>query len=468
VRLTARSRALIAAFAIALSVLGPAHSGDVASAQAAVAPAPNVVVILTDDMGTDLMDALRKTNDLLVDHGTTFTNAIVPTSLCCPARAAFLTGTYAHTNGVWSNEPPLGGWSVFQPSESQTIATALDAVGYRTGYFGKYLNGWGDPGEVPAGWDQFGATRRVRSVYYNYEILGTDPLEAHGRTEQDYSTDVYAQRTADFIASTPPEEPFFTVFAPHAPHGPFTSAPRYKGTWPPEQVVPPANEKDMSDKPTFMQSLPLLDRKHLNSTQRKQHEVLLPVDDAVQQIVDAVGESRMSQTLFVFTSDNGLLNGDHRLQGKNAPYQGSTEIPLVMRWDGVIDERALTTRLFTMQDLTATIVEASGASLPTEGISWLSGRRDGSVVEAIEIQTTGIVRPAYCGWRTSRYLYVRYSNGAGEELYDYAADPAELRNAIDKPEYAAVADQMRANALAACDPGPPGFLWDPEEPPPAP
>jgi len=168
------------------------------------------------------------------------------------------------------------------------------------------------------------------------------------------------------------------------------------------------------------------------------------------------------------TSDNGLLNGDHRLQGKNSPYEGATEIPLVMRWDGAIEPGETTTRLFTLQHITATIVEASGATLSTEGVSWLSARRSGSVIEAMAASKTGVDRPAYCGWRTSRYLYVRYSDGTGEELYDYAVDPAELRNAIAKPDYAGVAETMRANAQAACQPGPPGSLWSPEEPPPDP
>jgi arylsulfatase A-like enzyme len=452
--------------ALVLATLGSVRRHDPASAsEAADVQPPNIVVILTDDMRTDEMDALRKTNDLLVDDGTSFTNAIAPTSLCCPARAALLTGTYSHTNGVWSNQREFGGWSTFQSSEDHTIATALDAVGYHTGFFGKYVNGWASTGTftVPPGWDSFAGMRDQRGgegAYYHYDLLGSAPTQSYGTNPEDYSTDVLAQRTVDFISSTSPTEPFLAFYAPYAPHGPATSAPRYKGTWPPENVVPPANERDMSDKPLFMQQLPLLARKDLNTTLRKQHEALLPVDDAVDNIVTAVGPDRVANTLFVFTSDNSLLNGDHRLTGKNAPYAGSTEIPMVMRWDGVIDPGALSSRLFTLQDVTATIVEASSASLPTEGVSWLSGSRSGSVIEAMETPQGGVIRPAYCGWRTPRYLYVRYSNGAGEELYDYSTDPAELRNAISNPQYSAIADQMRTSAQAACNPTPPGFSWD--------
>src|SRR3954454_19070654 len=92
-RLIVLSLLVLAAAVGSLRVPHPA----VASAETDPAP-PNVVVILTDDMRTDEMAALRKTNDLLVAHGTTFTHAIAPTSLGCPARAALLTGTYSHTN----------------------------------------------------------------------------------------------------------------------------------------------------------------------------------------------------------------------------------------------------------------------------------------------------------------------------------------------------------------------------------
>jgi N-acetylglucosamine-6-sulfatase len=346
-------------------------------------------------------------------------------------------------------------------------------LGYRTGLFGKYMNEWGRQEEptAPPGWDVFRAMVTANggaATYYNYDIVGTEPVESHSSLPADYSTDVFAQDTADFIASVPAEEPFFAMYTPFAPHGPSTSAPRHLGLWPTESLVPPANERDMSDKPEFMQTIPLQSRQQITTALRKQHESLLAVDDAVQQIVDAVGPDRVANTLFVFTSDNGLLNGDHRLQRKNSPYEGATEIPLVLRWDGVIDSGETTTRLFTLQDITATIVEATGATLSTEGVSWISSRRSGSVIEGTAQNHSGVERPAYCGWRTSRYLYVRYSDGAGEELYDYAVDPAELRNAIAKPDYAGVADTMRANAQAACQPGPPGFLWEPEEPPPGP
>jgi N-acetylglucosamine-6-sulfatase len=128
---------------------------------------------------------------------------------------------------------------------------------------------------------------------------------------------------------------------------------------------------------------------------------------------------------------------------------------------GRSDPASLDSRVITIQDVTATIVDAAGAALPTEGVSYLTdAERTGSVVEGIETTKDGFTRPAYCGWRTKRYLYVRYSDGAGEELYDYDLDPAELDNRADDPAYADVAAALRDTSEKACSPAPPGFVWD--------
>lgn len=439
----------------------------VATAEEPVAPPPNVVVILTDDQRTDQLDAMPQTMELLAAQGATFTNGISPTPLCCPARAALLSGNYSHTSGVWSNEGPLGGWPSFVPTETQTLATALDDRGYQTGFFGRYLNGWtrtADP-QTPPGWDVFSAMKGSgggAASYYNYSLLGTEPVEQFGTEPSDYSTDVVAGRATEFITGADPSAPVFVLFAPYGPHSPFKSAPRHTGLWPKERLQPPSNEADITDKPAFMQALLPLPTRQLRRIMRKQHETLLSVDDAVRQIHDALGPDRAANTIFVMLSDNGLMNGDHRLVHKYVPYASATEIPLLMRWDGVIAPGQVDDRVFTIQDVTATIVEATGAALPTEGVGYLSPAREGTVLEGIETTKDGFTRPAYCGWRTERYLYVRYSNGAGEELYDYEVDPAELDNRATDPAYAETLDQLRATAQPACTPGPPGFLWDAE------
>ncbi len=98
--------------------------------------------------------------------GISFENSFAPYPLCCPARATFLTGQHAHNHGVYWHEPPYG-YGAFD--DSRTVATSLQAAGYRTGFLGKYLNRYGldrskvsgQPSHryVPRGWDATTTTR---------------------------------------------------------------------------------------------------------------------------------------------------------------------------------------------------------------------------------------------------------------------------------------------------------------------
>ena len=96
-----------------------------------------------------VMDATLST---IGDHGTTFTNSFVANPWCCPSRATLLTGQYSHTNGVYRNSGSYGGVGAFR--DDTTLATALDAAGYRTSLIGKYLNGYTGTG-TPPGWDDW-------------------------------------------------------------------------------------------------------------------------------------------------------------------------------------------------------------------------------------------------------------------------------------------------------------------------
>jgi arylsulfatase A-like enzyme len=171
--------------------------------------------------------------------------------------------------------------------------------------------------------------------------------------------------------------------------------------------------------------------------------------------VDAVGD-QASNTLFIYLSDNGLMQGIHRLLGKAMPYRAAHEVPLFMRWDGVIEPGSVTDRVTPNIDVTATIAEAAGVSWPMDGRSALSSGRRGVVLEA----TASERRPGYCGWRSKRYLYARYSGGEERELYDYWTDPAELNNLAGKRKYRDVEARLDKKTEQNCQPLPPDFSWD--------
>ena len=179
-------------------------------------------------------------------------------------------------------------------------------------------------------------------------------------------------------------------------------------------------------------------------------ESLLAVDEAVGRIVAALKKKgELSRTLIVFTSDNGFLQGEHRIPiGKERPYEPSTRVPLVMRGPGVPAGLRLRQPVANI-DLAPTIVAAAhtraglrmeGRSLwpllADPGIFW--GRdllQEGPVTEDGETKFTAL--------RTPRWLYVRYLTG-GEELYDLLVDPDELTNLRTDPGAAPVRLDLRA------------------------
>jgi arylsulfatase A-like enzyme len=217
------------------------------------------------------------------------------------------------------------------------------------------------------------------------------------------------------------------------------------------------NEANVSDKPKWIR------RPKLNSEQQqlnltRQRETLLAIDEAVERLVRAAGDE---PTLFVFLSDNGLLNGSHRLTGKDLPYDRSVRVPMGIRYSGVIPP-SHPRRIVTNVDVTATILDITGATLPdVEGVSLLSAEpRRYTVIEQTENETDIGIHPAYCGIRTARYLYVEYDGHRGRELYDYANDPEELHNRAGNPNYRDQVRKYRQLAREACRPRPPGFTWN--------
>ncbi|MCP4915283.1 MAG: sulfatase-like hydrolase/transferase, partial [Proteobacteria bacterium] len=120
---------------------------------------PDIVVVVVDDLDLASLHRLEGLMDVL-EEGTELTRAFVSSPLCCPSRASTLTGLYQHNTGVYNNEPE-GAFLAFEGDmEGQTIAVALQEAGYRTGLFGKYLNGYAPRSRrryVPVGWTTWAA-----------------------------------------------------------------------------------------------------------------------------------------------------------------------------------------------------------------------------------------------------------------------------------------------------------------------
>src|SRR5436190_23456036 len=139
---------------------------------------PNVVVIDTDDENVTDMFVMQKTLNLLGAHGTTFRNSYVSYPLCCPSRATFLTGQYAHNDGVLSDQ------RFTDLDSTNTLAVWLKRAKYRTAMVGKYLNGYGvvDPRQIPPGWRQwFALTGGTEQKRYGFKLNENGKVHFYGR-----------------------------------------------------------------------------------------------------------------------------------------------------------------------------------------------------------------------------------------------------------------------------------------------
>jgi arylsulfatase A-like enzyme len=419
---------------------------------------PNVVFVVTDDQRQGTLRYMPNVRSLLVREGTTFPHAMVPTALCCPARASLLTGLYAHNTSVYGNGgDAYGGYQQFHRRglDYRTIAIALQQRGYRTGMFGKFLNNVGTTtpfGFTPPGWDVFMRFAPSKGKYFGYQLSDGS---YHGRTPRDYSTDVLARKANRFIRDTPRRQPVFIWLAPFAPHKPYTPAPRHVGAT--ETLAPPdAVSRTWTGRPGWKVRRERGDLA-AGAVQQRQVATLLAVDDAVGSVMRMLQRTgRAGDTLFVFTSDNGYLWGEHGLVGKDVPYDAATRVPLVMRWDGHLPAGTVDNRLALNIDLATTVSRVAAAGMETDGLDLFGGeRRRGFVLEAMSGYAQ---RPAYCGWRTKHRMYVKWADGR-TELYDYRSDPFEADNLAGQVAHREVERRMRQKAAQHCDPTPPGFSW---------
>lgn len=421
------------------------------------AAAPNVVVVMTDDLDVASMHVMKSTRRLLARRGTTFVNSFVTTPLCCPSRSTFQTGLYAHNHGVPGNDPPQGGAEGFSHSvrPRQTLAVRLQKAGYRTGYVGKYLNNPGSDGHlnVPAGWNRwfepaFGTTYQM----YDYTVDFNGRVKSYGHSARDYQTDVLVRQSLRFISqSSKRRKPFFLMLGTVAPHvdgqrrgasrNPL-AAPRYDSRFEHAQLPrPPAfNERDVSDKPRFIRRPRLSHARKLEirALYRSRLRSLLSVDDAVRNIVRRLKRTHeLDDTVLIFTSDNGFLLGEHRLTGKALAYDESIGVPLLIRGPG-LPRGQRRRQIVGNIDLAPTILDLAGAPRAhMDGSSLLPlirhRRRDGRRNLLIEMLRGSGHRPLRA-LRGEDYVLIKSARdrhrrlGPVGELYDLRRDPHEMVN----------------------------------------
>ena len=459
----------LAAVAAVLAVLGAGRGSAEPAAHSAAQTQPNVVVLLSDDQTLDEMRFMPATERLIGGAGATFTNTVTNWPLCCPSRATFMTGQYAHNHGVLGNAPPQGGFD--QLNANRTLPVWLQRAGYWTIHIGKFLNGYENSEVgVPPGWSDWHGSKKTY-FYYGYELLEAGQVVTYGSASEDpdapadpdsYSTDVFTDKAVAAIADrAPSDQPFFlslNYLAPHEgqPNGGHCGnsakpAARHAGLLDDEPLPQPPslNEADTSDKPRSIRKLEPLTPEQLARTTtnyRCRAESLLAIDESVERIVEELRASgELRNTLVVYWSDNGFFHGEHRLSGgKNKVYEEAIRVPLLMRGPGI--PRGVTVGDEAVNaDLAPTIVDAAGAKagLPQDGTSLLpfAAHPERMHGREILIEQDPPNRPSgrprgteYKAIRTDRFKFVRYWNDE-VELYDLVADPYELDNLARDPAY---------------------------------
>jgi arylsulfatase A-like enzyme len=448
---------LAVAALLALAACSPGGSGSKPRGSAAPppppSPRPNIVFVLTDDLSTNLVGYMPHVR-ALADAGTTFANYFVVDSLCCPSRSAIFTGEYPHNDGVFTNGPGDGGYDAYNRfgNEERSFAVPLQADGYRTGFMGKYLNGY-QPHDAPApGWDVWDVAGNGYPEF-NYRLRENNRTQDFGAKPRDYLTDVLGRKAARFIhASRRLGKPFVLEVATFAPHKPLVPAPRDRDSFPTvRDPRTPAFDTSPTHAPSWLirKRLSRRDIRELDSTFRLRVEEVQAVDRMIGTIEHALAVAgELRNTYIVFSSDNGYHLGEYRLlAGKQTAYDTDIKVPLVVAGPGVPAARTVRTIVSSI-DLAPTFLAITGTRprVGMDGVSVLPllhgqpaprGWQQAVLIEHhgpvlnphdpdVQPFRAGIP-PSYEAMRTRRFLYVEYAYG-GREYYDLRNDPYELHN----------------------------------------
>ncbi|GAB2475676.1 sulfatase [Jatrophihabitans fulvus] len=437
---------------------------------------PNIVFVLTDDLSYDLLRFMPSLRALRTT-GMALRNHFVVDSLCCPSRASIFTGRYPHNTGVRKNEGPAGGYDAFvrNGDDSRSYGLALQRAGYRTGFMGKYLNGYHPDDPIPPGWDDWVSTGDGYRGF-DYTLNENGRLRYYGYEPKDYLTDVLSTKARAFISSAADEgTPFALEVSTFAPHHPFVPAPRdadmYPGLKAPRD---PSYGRRTTDAPSWLAAFPKLTKlaaTRMDSIYRQRARSVRAVDRLIADIRSQLVRSGVQRdTYLIFSSDNGFHLGQHRLRsGKMTAYDSDIHVPLIVAGPGVAPN-STATALTTSIDLAPTFEQIAGADPDParDGVSmlpvWL-GRTPADWTQATLVEHAGGDfapsdpdkqprlsgnPPTYRALRTRDALYVEYVNG-DREYYDLKSDPYELHNVVAGTPVSVLAPLQRAvAALDAC------------------
>ncbi len=421
---------------------------------------PNVLLVVVDDMRYDQLPYMPNTRRLILDEGTAFTQARCNVPLCQPSRVGFLTGQTSRHN----HEYTVGFKGTALTNHDNALGNWMKEAGYRCGLFGKYINfvdGLFGGIDAPAGYDTWREMSSEDDAYHFTVHLERSLIKVAGQ----YPTDYLAAESSKFVAGS---EPFFCILTPREAHAPYTPRKDLARKWA-NVDWPIVDEVDVSDKPPWIRALPPLtdaDKAKIRRDVRGALRELSAVDDMIEKVLTHMSGDMLANTVVIFTSDNGVHDGEHRRLGdatKAGPYDVGLHVPMLVRGPGFPRGAVVTAPSLAMQDITATILAVGGgqAGLPYQAGTSLTELAANPVRysqrvllheigEGFESQTGEGVTTGpdhHLGFRKLyRYPSVRVSRDGPfiYEAYDLDTDPDELQNWADDPARRGERDTLEA------------------------
>ena len=411
---------------------------------------PNFVVMVTDDQQWAALSCVQhalgaagrfpwfKTPnmDRIAAEGIRFRNAFVTESLCSPGRAAILTGEYNHLNGVVNNH-------TFFPMTNVTYSGLMRDAGYETAFFGKFHHGKQPPPRP--GFD------------LNYTFIGQGrywncPFDINGKMTptKGWVDDVTTDYVLKFL-KRPHHKPFSIFIGFKSPHEPWQPPKRTQNLYTGDlgRIVP-----NLTKLPIYRHSRADLQHQRWaeNAIRRKRPGIKMnlnyfrcikAMDDDVGRILNTLDELNLtSNTVVLFTTDNGVYLGEHCLHDKRSDYDDSLRVPMLMRYPKLIAPGQVRNQMVLNIDIAPTLLDLAGLPIPSEmqGRSWrplLTGNPTNwrkSFLFEYFIESTYPNTPTIVGLRTQHDKLIKYpGHPEWTELFNLQADPFEINNLADVP-----------------------------------
>jgi arylsulfatase A-like enzyme len=397
--------------------------------------------------------------DRLATGGLRFANCFVVNSICTPSRAAILTGKYSHKNGV----PVFNRFDGSQPH----VAKYLQQAGYQTAIIGKW-HLFSDP----TGFDYWNVLPGQGKYH--------DPvLIEMGRTNvvKGYVTDIITDLAIEWLKKRDPARPFFLCAHHKAPHREWSPAARHATLYEEADIPTPVTfdddyrgrsraaaeatmriernfvKTDLKQDPPPGLSGAALKRWNYQRYIKDYLRCVAAIDENVGRLLDFLDASGLrTNTLVIYTSDQGFFLGEHGWYDKRFMYEESLRMPLLVSWPGHVPAGRVNSNMVLNVDFAPTFLELAGLAAPAD----VQGRSLAPLLRGAapsDWRTTMYyryyhyprdhrVQPHY-GVRTERHKLIYFNQLDEWELYDLERDPYETNNIYAAPASAGLVAELK-------------------------